>query len=780
MRRGAILSACVLMMMLHAVVARALDCKVAPGYDPKTDTNRLERSLIKDLAHDQACIWTSPIRLRENRNWTLFVPWAGATAALIGTDRAVMGDYHPTTSQINRNRHISDAGLFGVIGAGALMYGVGVFTHNDHARETGWLAGEAVLDGLAVNTAVQRITRRSRPEAATNPGEWFNSGSAFPSDHSMATWAAARVIAQEYPGWMTKTLAYGTALTVSATRVMAEKHSPSDVFVGSAVGFLIGDYVFRSRHPQSLNSDDSALNFWKGHSARSPYLPLDSDLYPIFERLIAKGYIDSAILGQRPWTRRECARLVEEASSAMTANSDPDDYAALQVLSAEFGTDPDSPPDVKLPIESVYARVTGISGEPLRDSYHFGETIVNDFGRPYWEGANAYIGASGAARFGHLTLYARGEYQSANGGPNYSPSTITQIMTKDQTTVALLPDGRDVSRFKVIEGYASLPLANFDFSVGKQALQWGTPPDGGMLFSNNAESLYMLRISQMSPIMLPGFLHWLGLARIDGYFGKLAGHELPRAPYTHGLKLTLKPTKNLELGFSRTVVFAGVGHPLTLKSFGRSFFSVGDNVSTIPGGPNDVGDRRGGFDMAYKLPMLRDWVTVYADMMTDDDPSPLAAPQRSTFNPGVYITRIPGVRKLDLRVEAPTTAQSAISQYQGAFFYYNGGYRDGYTNYGQILGNWVGRQAKAVQATSNYWFTPQNVLQVYYRHATIDPAFISEGGNYSDGRVSYQRVIKSDLTASGSVQRERWNIPVIMPGVQQNTTVSVQLTWRPK
>ena len=39
-------------------------------------------------------------------------------------------------------------------------------------------------------------------------------------------------------------------------------------------------------------------------------------------------------------------------------------------------------------LDSVYAGITGISGTPLTDGYHFGETIVNNYGRPFEHGAN--------------------------------------------------------------------------------------------------------------------------------------------------------------------------------------------------------------------------------------------------------------------------------------------------------------------------------------------------------------------------------------------------------
>ena len=46
-------------------------------------------------------------------------------------------------------------------------------------------------------------------------------------------------------------LAYGLAATVSVARVGGRRHSPSDALVGSAMGFFIGDYVYRHHHAPS-------------------------------------------------------------------------------------------------------------------------------------------------------------------------------------------------------------------------------------------------------------------------------------------------------------------------------------------------------------------------------------------------------------------------------------------------------------------------------------------------------------------------------------------------
>ena len=68
-------------------------------------------------------------------------------------------------------------------------------------------------------------------------------------------------------------------------------------------------------------------------------------------------------------------------------------------------------------VESVYARMTGISGEPLTDGNHFGQTVINDFGRPYQEGFNSVDGISAWTTAGRWVGYVRAEYQHSPSAP---------------------------------------------------------------------------------------------------------------------------------------------------------------------------------------------------------------------------------------------------------------------------------------------------------------------------------------------------------------------------
>jgi len=108
------------------------------------------------------------------------------------------------------------------------------------------------------------------------------------------------------------------------TRVTGKQHFASDAFVGSVLGWYLGRQIYRAHHDAELGGapwGDFIEASEKGPrnpaNMGSPYVPLDSWVYPAFDRLIATGYVQSAFLGMRPWTRMQCARLLDEGTERL-------------------------------------------------------------------------------------------------------------------------------------------------------------------------------------------------------------------------------------------------------------------------------------------------------------------------------------------------------------------------------------------------------------------------------------------------------------------------------
>ena len=192
--------------------------------DEKTETSTAIKGNWKGLGArfltDQKQIWTSPARLRwPDANWLL--PLSGVTAGLFVTDADMSRhiSHNPTTvSHFNTASNVGVAALLG--GAGA-MWLFSYPKHNEHWRETGFLAGEAALNSFVVVEAMKYPLGRERPFQDNGNGSFFSGGTSFPSEHAAASWAVASVVAHEYPGPLTKRLAYGLATFVSCSRYRA-------------------------------------------------------------------------------------------------------------------------------------------------------------------------------------------------------------------------------------------------------------------------------------------------------------------------------------------------------------------------------------------------------------------------------------------------------------------------------------------------------------------------------------------------------------------------------
>ena len=756
--------------------------------------------LLKHMGQDQAAIWTSPFKVKPgDLKW--IVPLAGITTGLIMTDRTASHEAS-RGSHVNLSKTFSDAGLALAGGSSAGLYLLGRAKGDLRLNETGVLGGEAMVNGLVVDEVLKHAFQRQRPAENGGAGRFFQTGSqnSFPSAHATLTFAFASVVAHEYPSWLTDTLVYGGASAISLARVTGKQHFPSDVFVGGVLGYLIGRQTYSAHHDQVLDKDaygrfseETAKGVELG-SAGSTFIELDSWIYPAMERLIAVGAIKSPFLGLRPWTRTATAQMLAHASLSINDSNQTSHimalYSALRVeFAQELGLLKNGGVNQSVRLESLYSGISPIAGTPLNDSYHFGQTIINNFGRPYWQGFNAMSGFTSRAESGHFFFYARGEYQESPGAPAYQTGVRNVILQVDQNCLQpAQPCPQPISpaaaanQFRLLDTYVGFTALGNEISVGKQSLWWSAGESGAMIMSDNAEPIYMLRVSRTVPLMVPFLSKLIGPMRYDNFFGKLSGHHFPPQPFFYGDKVSFAPTRNLEFGFSRTAVFAGQGlTPLTFSTFVHSFFST--TSSTNPGFDirKSAGARHGSFDFSYKLPFLRNWITIYADSIVHDDVSPVDAPRRAGIVPGIYISHFPRLDKLDLRVESGYTDVSPIEPFrEGKFIYWESFYRDAYTNKGNLMGSWIGRQGKGTQVWSNYWLGPSSAIQVSYRNAKISPEFIPGGGTQNDYAVGARLRVRENLELRTNLQFEQWNLPVLAPNRNSDFVTSVQLTFWPK
>ena len=216
--------------------------------------------LPRYLLQDQKAIWTSPFHTgKADRKWWLI--FGGATAGLLATDRWTSKQLPNTPDQLAVAKWTSKfGGAPFLLPASGAFYFIGLGADKQRFRETGILGFEALGNTEIFVTFAKLVTHRERPLEGNGNGAFLSGNgsvwnSSFPSGHAINSWALASIIAHEYPRpLIVPIMAYGLAATVVGSRFAARQHFASDVVVGGAMGWFIGDYVYAKRHNRELEN----------------------------------------------------------------------------------------------------------------------------------------------------------------------------------------------------------------------------------------------------------------------------------------------------------------------------------------------------------------------------------------------------------------------------------------------------------------------------------------------------------------------------------------------
>ena len=540
----------------------------------------------------------------------------------------------------------------------------------------------------------------------------------------------------------------------------------------------------------------------------STYIPVDDIVYPLALRLYSLGYLDSAFIAMRPWTRRSLLHMLDASADDITYDGDPEAISILAYLQDYLAAETpggNMQRGAVYGIENAYTRLMGVGGPVLRDSYHLGQTLYNDYGRPYATGFNNVTGFSSVNEYGRFSLYVRGEFQHAPAYEGYSYALASQLSCIDaicpfvspnnpQDTIPYGSTNDAVNTFRLQEAYVSYHWWGHEISFGKSDSWWGPGLGGGMAWSDNSENPYAFRVNRVEPLHIPLVSRLLGPMRYDFMIGPLQGHTSPNGPWMHSFGFALKPTKNFDFSFQRTVVWGGAGHgcidpvtnvytpckqPITLHTFLKSFFSFTDTNMYEKYSKDDPGARYSAFSFSYKLPFLRKWLMLYADSICHDDVTPPSAPRRAAYRPGLYLSHFPGVSKLDFRVEASNTDTSTLRSLGGQFNYYETIQKQAYTNKGYIMGDWVGREAKAGNAWLTYHLSGDEWVQAGYMYKKTPKDFIPDGTTQHQFTVDVVKNLRRDIQLNAWMQYERWKAPIYKVGQQSDVVVAAQIKFFP-
>lgn len=405
--------------------------------------------------------------------------------------------------------------------------------------------------------------------------------------------------------------------------------------------------------------------------AASPPLPLHSPLYPALDKLAAMGWIDGGLHGTRPYTRSEAARMTAEAIQRL--GTPLPRHAMARELVAELRGElaeelthyglgaADLAGSYLRPMREVELRQLFRDGP---DSSFAAPGIVagqfaldvNQNGKPLGDDGRLELTVAGEARVGRsLLFYWRPQLLNEQGG-----------------------DGSE-TELRLEDGALSLDLGPVTLSAGRQALWWGPGRRGSLILTNNAEPLDMVRITNPTPVLLPGFLQALGPLRFDFFVSRLEDDRAVPEPYFGGFRLDLKPLPWLELGLSRTALVGGDGRSDPEWSDLLTLIG-GENLSSNDDSSNSLGS----LDLRLRLPLLSG-LELYGELGSEDDDGGFSS--ELGYLGGLYLPAIGPEGRYSLRyeyVDLSGQEQNFLGWYRHAV------YQSGYTYRGVIPGHPAG------------------------------------------------------------------------------------------
>ncbi len=420
--------------------------------------------------------------------------------------------------------------------------------------------------------------------------------------------------------------------------------------------------------------------------------------YTAIEKLVNAGLVGPWVLNTKPMSRTEMARVVamvlrkiqEDEVGRFSQRTDLEQtlYDLVEELAPELralgiragDADYVGQPWLSLqPVSRIQARAFGVR-QDVRPENAQGLSLTRRFD-----------GSVGIAS--HLQL---GDFLSAYLHPEF------QI-------------GESEREGRLVEGYLKLKWNNVALRIGRESIWWGPGYHGAMLFSNNAPPLDQIRIATAEPIILPGFLRYLGPTRFELLYARLeANRDFPHA-MLGAWRLDVAPFPFLELGAARVVQFGGQGRP----TLGPLDYPLALVISRDDPGNKFNTNQIYSLDATLRLhdvdrvfPLSRD-LALYAELGVDDTCCHnVVFPKFPAYLVGLYLPNLFRRHDTDLRVEWAATTRISFN---------NGVFTTGYSLDGFPLAHYIGTQGQDLYIRSTERILPTLQVGTEFGLAKVGP-----------------------------------------------------------
>jgi hypothetical protein len=414
-------------------------------------------------------------------------------------------------------------------------------------------------------------------------------------------------------------------------------------------------------------------------------LPLDDLAYADVERLADLGMLDSVILGQRPYSRRELARIVR-ASRAALARSAREGTTDARVALAR-------PPLGRLETRFAEDRLQEVSSraENLVDraglSARSTDARRRGFSGSLTRELEATIDPLAVRRVGRPA--PRGESAALELAHGFEPASWLSLQLRER----LETTGPVELEAELLTGGVRARVGNVAVRLGREQVAWALATGDGLMLASDAPALDLVSISGDAPFVLPGPLRRLGLTQGTLLIAELGPSVARSRSKLLAYKISVLPHRHVELGATFLNHFGGEGgRSSTLGNRLIDFLPFvdifrGHNYADTTRTLDVDSDKQLGVDGRVRLARLGGLV-VSGELVIDD------------FDVHRIRTLFTWDGAQAVRLTMPTVANSPVSlsltaKHTGVRTYTHGALSNGLTTRGRLLGDELGPDAKA-------------------------------------------------------------------------------------
>lgn len=424
--------------------------------------------------------------------------------------------------------------------------------------------------------------------------------------------------------------------------------------------------------------------------------PVES-FYRDIDKLVAHKLIHTHIRGQRPFSRREFARLAQEAAKNFSQKKPWSEKSLTYIqtildrLHSEFAEE----------IEELKSTNT-VSFHPIANSeFHW---VTTD--SPYRPISDNGVGRIDSL-FNPLLQPLMGRHLVE--GTTAAIETSSWLRLTDHMAFHFVPRVQlaldsidDVEANIFVENlYAKFLFKNIELEIGRDNILWGQGEKSTLLLSASPRALDLVKLSNDKPFHFPWIFEKMGPQRMSFIYADLGPEQGFPHTYLASWKWSMLPLPFLELGLNMGVHSGGEGSPD--GSFLDRFADIIPAAHLFAGSQQEIGNKIGGGDFNLRLPFFRN-TSVYGELFFDDIKGDIKTQfvDVAAYLFGAYLPRLTDSGLVDLRFEFHQI---------GEVFYRHAQFLSGWSLNQQTLGDPLGPNAQGFYLTANWDISSHNKLE---------------------------------------------------------------------